>query len=323
MLILPANSKYLKTFDFLVDSMPFGYSFNFENYLFNKIKHINTQGINTRADYFIVNNVRKRIEAKIHFLIHHHQAFSPYKSLFGSFEFSPRIHPNLVKEFWYFIENDLKKRGVSRISIVNYSECYAPQKTEVTKRILTKSGFVVKKRAVNHHIAIAEESLESKMHLMEIRRLNKCKKSKFTFQQESHEKAAEIYDYLENCRSEQDLDMSITRKIFLDYIDQFPQDYSLFSIKNKKELLAATITVRVSRKILYNFLPGSLKKFKRFSPTVMLVYGLYEYCQQHSYEMLDLGISTEKDGKDQDSLIEFKENIGGVKSYKYFFEKQL
>ena len=88
-------------------------------------------------------------------------------------------------------------------------------------------------------------------------------------------------------------------------------------------LLAATITIKVHRQILYSFLPGSLRRHKHFSPTVMLNAGLYEYCKNNHFEMLDLGISTEKDGKDQRSLIAFKENIGGEKSYKYFFEKEL
>ena len=87
--------------------------------------------------------------------------------------------------------------------------------------------------------------------------------------------------------------------------------------------MAATITIKIHRHILYNFLPASLRKDKQFSPTVFLNVGLYNYCQEHQYEMLDLGISTEPDGKSQDSLIDFKEHIGGEKSYKYYFEKQL
>jgi len=313
----------LKTFEFLVDKLPFGYSFNFDNYLFNKIKHINSQGIDERADYFIINNIKKRIEGKIHFLIKDNHAYSPYKSLFGSFEFSPRIHPNLLLEFWTFIEHDLKERGIYKIHITNYAECYSERKVEIILKTMEKSGFAIALKAVNHHINIDEAPLETRMHPMEVRRLNKCKRNGYTFQEEAKENADEIYDYLRGCRKEQNLELSITKNRFLDYIDQFPQNYPFFSVRNGDVLLAATITIKVHRQILYSFLPGSLRRHKHFSPTVMLNAGLYEYCKNNHFEMLDLGISTEKDGKDQSSLIAFKENIGGEKSYKYFFEKEL
>ncbi len=79
--------------------MPFGYSFNFENYLFNKVRHIHTQGMERRADYLLANHFKKRIEAKIHFLLHESTAWSPYKSLFGSFELNPRLGTGLLAEF--------------------------------------------------------------------------------------------------------------------------------------------------------------------------------------------------------------------------------
>ena len=313
----------MKTFDFLADRLPFGYAYNFDNYLFNKIRHINTQGNYERADYFIVNNVKKRIEGKIHFLIHEHQASSPYKSLFGSFEFSPRIHENLLKEFWIFIENDLKSRKISQVNIINHAGCYSSIKAKIILNVLQEADFTFSRKAVNHHITVTQDLLENRMHPMEIRRLNKCRKNNFTFRKEDNEKSQEVYDFLMLCRKEQNLHLSITKEKFDEYLHQFPQDYFMFSVRDKNDLLAATITIRVQRKILYNFLPGSLKKFNQFSPAVMLYTGLYEFCQNHQFEILDLGISTEKDGKDQESLIEFKQNMGGEKSYKYFFEKHL
>lgn len=313
----------LKTFEFLVDRLPFGYSFNFDNYLFNKIKHINSQGIEERVDYFIVNNVKKRIEGKIHFLLKDGIAYSPFKSLFGSFEFNPRIHPNILVDFWLFIENDLRSRQIELVKITNFANCYSSQKATLILNTLESSGFDIVLKAVNHHILVDENPLEKKMHSMENRRLNKCKQTGFSFHQDKKENAMEIYNFLCQCRKEQNLSLSISEEKFLTYLDEFPQNYSFFSVRNQNELLAATITIQVHRKILYSFLPGSLRKFKDFSPTVMLNEGLYVYCQQHQIDILDLGISTEKNGKDQKSLITFKERIGGKKSYKYFFEKKL
>ena len=313
----------MKTFEFLVDQIPFGYAFNFDNYLFNKIKHINTQGLDERANYFIINNVKKRIEAKIHFLLNDNTAYSPYKSLFGSFEFNPGIHPNLLVEFWKFIEKDLKSRNIETVKISNFAACYSPKMAETIRKSMDKSSFSIVLTAVNHHISIDENPLEKRMHPMEKRRLKKCNENGFIFKKEPSDNASEIYDYIQSCRKEQGLKVSISKVELLKYLYDFPQSYLIFAVRTKGELAAATIAIKVHRRILYSFLPASLRKFKRYSPSVLLNSGLYNYCQDHQFELLDLGISTEPDGKDQDSLIEFKERMGGEMSYKYFFKKEL
>lgn len=313
----------MKTFEFLVDQIPFGYAFNFDNYLFNKIKHINTQGVDKRADYFIINNVKKRIEGKIHFLFHDQIAYSPYKSLFGSFEFSPRIHPNLLLEFWTFIENDLLTRKIEEVKITNFADCYAPKKAELIKTTLEKAGFSIALKAVNHHIPVDENSYINRLHRMEKRKLKKCHENGFTFHEEPISNATEIYDYIQLCRKEQGLNVSVSLDKLSEYLQHFPQNYLFFSVRHEGELLAATIAIKVHRHILYSFTMASLRKFKPFSPSVLLNTGLYNYCQDHQFELLDLGISTERDGKNQDSLIEFKERIGGELSYKFFYEKKL
>ncbi len=315
--------KPFRSFDFLADSLPFGYAYNFDNYLFNKIKHINTQGINERADYFIVNNVRKRLEGKIHFLLQDNVAYSPYKSLFGSFEFNRNLHPKLIAEFLQFIEDDLKKRGIRKVKITSFAECYMPRKAAVIHEVLMNSGFKVVRRAINHHIPVDETPLQEQMHPMEVRRLNKCVRNGFVFRQEDEGNAMEIYEYIRLCLEEQGLEVSISEQKFKSYIDAFPQNYPAFAVRNGGEIMAATICIVPHRLVLYNFLPGSLRKYKTYSPTVMLINGLYDYCRERKTDLLDLGISTEADGTDQESLIAFKERMGAERSYKYFYEKEL
>ncbi len=313
----------MKTFEFLADRIPMGYAFNFDNYLFNKIKHITTQGVEERADYFIVNTVKKRIEGKIHFLLKDGIAYSPYKSLFGSFEFTPRIHPNLFMEFWQFIEQDLKSRKIGWVKITNFAGCYAPKKADLILKTLSGHGFDVTLKAVNHHIHVDETPLITRMHAMEVRKLKKCINADLKFRREKKENVEEIYDYIDACRKEQNLRLSISKEKILQYQEEFPMNYPAFSVRKGEDIYSATITIKTHRHILYNFLPGSLQKYKAYSPTVMLNDGLYQNCQEHGYRMLDLGISTEPDGTDQESLIVFKERLGAQISYKYFFEKYL
>jgi hypothetical protein len=313
----------LKTYEFLVDEMPFGYVFNFENYLFNKIQHIGTQGVKDRIDFFIINNIKRNISGKIHFLLKDGVAYSPFKSLFGSLEFNNRVPPDLIFEFWQFIEQKLRKRNVHTIRITNFAECYAPKRAEIIDTTLRKSGYICILKAVNQHIPVDEQPLTIRMHPMEKKRLRKCKRNGFLFAKEPLEHTRAVFSYLHYCRKEQGLDISIDLEKFLNYTVLFPKNYFLFSVKNQDELVAATIAVRVHRRILYTFVSGSQRKYRQFSPTTMLNNGVYDYCQSNKMRIMDLGISTEQDGTDQHSLITFKERMGCEKSFKHFYSKTL
>ncbi|MGF1635878.1 MAG: hypothetical protein ACFCUU_02310, partial [Cyclobacteriaceae bacterium] len=111
-------------YEFLINQFPFGYAFNFDNFLYNKTRHIATQGLENRIDYFLINKVKKRVEAKIHFLLDENAAYSPYKSLFGSFEFNQRFPKPILQEFADFIKKDLFTKGLGEIVITHHASCY-------------------------------------------------------------------------------------------------------------------------------------------------------------------------------------------------------
>jgi len=310
-------------YDFLVGLPPFGYAYNFDNYLFNKARHLNTQGIEQREDYFLVHEFKKRIEGKIHFLIEGNKAYSPYRSLFGSFEMNPQMGINLLSKFITFILEDLEKKGVKEIFITHSAAGYHQVKSHKVHEALTRSGFNVSREAVNHHIPIDEAMLDLKMHAMERRRLAKCRGEGLEFLSVAPGDFNRVYDYIEACRAEKDLKPSVSREKMGNYLEMFPQDYLMFAVQKDGEIYAATIAIKVNRKVLYNFLPGSLERYGTLSPMVMLVEGLYEYCRGRNYDILDLGISTLPEGEHQESLIAFKEHMGGEKSIKmsYFLRR--
>lgn len=307
-------------YDFIAGYPPFGYAYNFDNYLFNKARHLNTQGIEQREDYFLVHEFKKRIEGKIHFLIDGDSAYSPYRSLFGSFEMNPLMGINLLVKFIAFILEDLEKKGVKKIYITHHAGGYHPVKAQKVHEALIRSGFIVSKEAVNHHIPITESDLEQIIHPMERRRLTKCRTEKLKFSQVPATDFDRVYDYIETCRKEKGLKPSVDREQMRNYLEKFPQDYMLFVVHKDRDIYAATIAIKVIRKVLYNFLPASLERYGSLSPMVMLIEGLYEFCSEHNYDILDLGISTLPEGQHQESLIAFKENMGGQKSLKMSYE---
>jgi hypothetical protein len=311
-------------FEFIASQLPFGYAYNFENYLFNKVMHINTQGTEDRVDFFLANHAKKRIEAKVHFLLKDGEACSPYKSLFGSYELNARLSTDLLSGFVDFIEDKLASRGVRCIRIVHHATAYNHLKSDKVRDALTSRGYAITWTGINHHIAVDSSALTDRVHPMEARRLRKCAQAGLQCVQETVSSADQIHAFIGECRREQKLKPSIPLSMLKFYLERFPLDYMLFAVRNVEgTLYAATVAIRVCRRILYNFLPASPSKFRTFSPTVLLIEGLYKYCQAHSYEMLDFGVSTLPDGRHQQSLIAFKEHMGGQPSEKWIFEKAM
>jgi len=55
-------------------------------------------------------------------------------------------------------------------------------------------------------------------------------------------------------------------------------DFLFFGIFQKNTLMAASISVRVSNRILYDFYHAHSKSADRLSPVVALIDGMYHYC---------------------------------------------
>ena len=310
-------------YEFLTGMPPPGYAFNFDNYLFNTLRHMRLQGPDMRLDFLLLNRSRRRIEAKIHFLVESGVAWSPYRSLFGSFEFNHRLATGLLGEFAAFTMDHLKGQGLHRAVITHPADCYGPLKARKVQEVLLALNFTETLCAVNHHIVVNDRPLTDKMHAMEIRRLNRCRREGLVFTEEPAEKAEEVYRFIEDCRAGQGLRPSIGLDLLQVYLRDFPQQYRLFVVRRGVDLCAATVAIRVHKKVLYNFLPASPERYNTLSPTVMLLEGLCDYAAGRGYELLDLGISTTPDGRNQDGLIRFKERMGALPGWKSRYEKSI
>lgn len=103
---------------------------------------------------------------------------------------------------------------------------------------------------------------------------------------------------------------------------RFSQNYLLLSVQKDNAIVAASIAVRVSTEILYNFYADHDRAYDAISPVVMVVKGLYEYCLEQNMKMLDMGTSA-VNGKPNFGLLNLKMRLGGIPSTKLTFEKLL
>ena len=115
--------------------------------------------------------------------------------------------------------------------------------------------------------------------------------------------------------------MTIDFDAFVSLFQKFPDEFKVFVVKDVEEIAALSVTIKIKERIMYNFYPADSDKYLKYSPSVMLHEGLYKYAQSNHYEILDLGIATDK-GIPNLGLMRFKKNLGAQESLKLTFFKK-
>ena len=90
---------------------------------------------------------------------------------------------------------------------------------------------------------------------------------------------------------------------------------SCFLVYDIDMLIAVGVTIKINQDILYTFYLADNQQYLKYSPTIYLLSGIYEYCQQENIKLLDLGIATDK-GILNEGLARFKRSLGGKLSQK-------
>ena len=101
-----------------------------------------------------------------------------------------------------------------------------------------------------------------------------------------------------------------------------PSSFYLVGVYLGKELVGASIVIRVSKSIAYTFYLGHKQQHKKLSPSVFLISKLYDWCRKQGIGLVDLGTSA-LDGKPNINLLNFKLRMGGTLNPKYTFQKIL
>ena len=296
------------------ETWPEGYAQLYEGYLYNQEAFAQLQkGENTIGhSFYALHTSARSIVGKAHFFKEEKQYTSPFKAPFGSFEIHPQLNAGQIKDFIQFVLEQLKEDTIE-VRILHPATIYQPEHALLIKESLLKTGFTLEAAIPNHHIEVNEEALTEKMHPMEKRRWRKCQQAGFVFKEEPLDALGEVYNFILSCRKEKGWSLSMTPEALQKAAFAFPENYKLFSVYNGNERIAATVTILVNSRIVYNFYPAALLSYQSYSPTVMLIDGLYQYCQQKGMKILDLGTSA------TEALGLFKTHMGGGVSYKYEF----
>jgi hypothetical protein len=245
---------------------------------------------------------------------------SPCLGTFGSIEMNEKLPQYALDYFIQSITTFALTNNLRVVSIKAYPFCYAEQISARITASLSNNGYHISQTELNYHLPVTDKAFVSQIHLSARRRLKKCLQQGFTFSQELQPDLPAIYRMIQATREKGGFPVTLDYPAFEQLFVRLPEVYRIFTVKDKDKIIALTITVKINESILYYFLPADDPEYRSSSPMIMLIAGIYQYCQQHNFQLFDLGIATYK-GAPNYGLIRFKQNLGGNSSLKLSFSR--
>ncbi|MBS1486864.1 MAG: hypothetical protein JST43_04685 [Bacteroidetes bacterium] len=294
----------------------------FERFLFNEARHLRTQSHEGWHTFSWVHTEQQQVVAQVHFHIEHGLAASPHRAPFGSVEFADSLAPEMLLRFLWEVEKKLKEKGVKKVVIRDTPQLYRPQASALLTVLLGDMGFAVKRNEICASIVIDASPWENKISKDEAYHLRRAQRERLIFRQLELTQWASVYQFIDQCRAERGMTLSLSAQQLGNTIQACPHDFLFFEVCQAEERIAAAIAVRVNPRIMYNFYYGHSRASQPLSPIVFLLHQQYAYGQEKGYQLLDLGTSS-LENKTNFSLLNFKTQVGGNLSMKLTFEKSL
>lgn len=292
-------------------------------YVYNNRSFLKSNNDLDHAHFYWVNEPLNQVHAHIAFSIEGNIAFSPHKLPFGGLEVSDQLTTEDVSCFLEAIELKFRESGIGKLRIHQAPSAYFQQKN--CNEAFEKLGFSVIQKRIFHSITVNENDLFERMHKMEQRKIKMCLKNGAEFKELKKDRKIEGFKWIDRFRTLAHKPPSMTWVDLEKANQRDPKIFKVFGVYMDGFLLAATVMVMVNDKAVYHFMPAShvdFQHYKKYSPMVFLVNGLYKWCQSNEMNVLDLGTSY-VDMKLKTSLVKFKENIGGESCEALSWQKTL
>ncbi|MEL7003990.1 MAG: GNAT family N-acetyltransferase [Bacteroidota bacterium] len=233
---------------------------------------------------------------------------------FGGFEVEHGAGEDEIREFIALVVSSAQQMELKELRIKLPPDFYL-QKVPALKQSLHCHQFVAVRSDINQHIEINSKQYRQRITYNELKKLKKSENEGFTFAKLNRQHLPEAYRLIRDNRIRKGFPVSMTLQTLDNMFEKLPQHYHLFGIYDNKKLIATGVSIRVNQASLYNFYHGDDQEYRVYSPVVMLLDGIYSYCQQSQIETLDLGISSDQ-GELNKGLFVFKKNCGAIESAK-------
>jgi hypothetical protein len=236
-------------------------------------------------------------------------------SLFGSFlQRSSCIFEDFDR-FVGLLSDHLRAAGKKTLKLIHPASCYDHS---VPLEWLEKTGFKKILTSDNQHIDLQNPR---KFHNMELRKLKTLKETHQVRRLDPSE-FINLHQFITKCRGQQNLEINIDQTTLLNLVSTFPNHYEGWVSELDGQWTSAVLMVRVTKQLVYYYLPATDKVFKSASPMVQLIDHLISYYQNNGFSTLDMGVSS-INGVRQKGLFDFKERMGAICTPKYTFQLNL
>jgi hypothetical protein len=291
--------------------------FNFQRYFFNEDEHLQNQGGEDCYTFYCQNTENQTIDVRFSVIVQNEIAYSPFRATFGGVEFNEQV---LEKDLFDFLKEGveyLSFLSINQVIINSYPEGYLPEEqNQKLENCLFRLGFQIKYVEDNYEIRVRNKSFDETVISSNHKRiLRNSVKNNFIFKEEINPELARIYAFIERSRVRKKRPMTMSLFQFEEHFKKFSKKFKIFSAYEADNLMAVCVTVEINDRILYTLYPADAEEYVKKSPLTFLFSGIYAYCQQQIYTILDLGIATDK-GILNEGLARFKRNIGGELSKK-------
>ena len=299
--------------------------FSQPGFFFHQHPHLHHQDNGQFRLISAINQDTGQADAHCAFFVQSNRAVSPLAAPFGSIEFTETLPDSVLDSLITSVLAETQRAETSTLRLVNYPTCYAPRQTERLTQKLHMHGFTITEDYPTFFLSPTEQSItdhtfEFGLAPAERRRLRKCRQANFRVVHQRQPTVAETILFIQETRCNKGYPLTIATEKLASLLNEFPNQYAVFTVMDGPTIAALTVTVRVRHDILYNFLPASNPDYAAFSPMVLLVDGLFQYCQQQRIRLLDLGLSLDHHRQPKPSLMRFKRNLGAQESPKLVFD---
>jgi len=294
-----------------------------ENHIFNTIDFFNIHSNNELDKYIqLVRKTDKKVYACIIFYWQSQHYLSPKKGTFGGISSLSNIDALLLEKF---LENSVKYIELKKpksISIKLQPLNQDNSLNSIITNILLRLNFNLVNYDLNYYLNLNHHDFIGNISHSNKKKLNKCKRDNLKVYKVNRNEYQEVFNLISTNRGLKKYPLSMSYLDFDKMSRTFPDKISCFAVSLKGQMVAASICISITKKILYVFYWGDLPLGETYSPTVYLANYIYDFAKKNNYILLDIGTSTENNIPNY-SLMNFKRKLGFNESLKFKFEKIL
>lgn len=242
--------------------------------------------------------------------------YSPPAAPFGGIQSDRKCTEKEITFLLNCIKNWVNLFSGKKLTIKTAPSAYDLKMHIFYHKCYINAGFIPERVYPNHFVPVSPAPFTNRLAAAEKRRLRKSAAAKFMAGPDFPVSCKEAYEFIQESRFQKGYAIPVSFLHMQQLLHEFPEHFQIFTVKDIDRIIALSLTVRVNGSVLYNFLSADLCSYRHFSPAVLLLESIYQYCQEQQIRMLDLGISIDENGIHKPSLSRFKQNVGGEVCYK-------